>query len=181
MRVLSLLFVGVAAAALAGILALVMTIQMTRSLASLLPPERAAVRLGSPLPPGDEFEAINRVTHWQPDWIAAVCDGPVYQLRIPYKRMPEATAAGACKARVRPDGEVVDLTIARFPAELPMQVDLVNEGYQWYAFAFDRGEMVAFATWAEATVTDPKTGFSESPVLQPLKHFGFNIYHDPGP
>jgi hypothetical protein len=176
-----LLFVGGAVAALAEILTLIMIIPMTRSPAALLPPERAGVHLGSPLPPGDEFSAINRVTHWQPDWIAAVCDGPVYQLRIPYKRMPNATAAGACKARVRPDGEVVDLTIARFPAELPMQVDLNNEGYQWYAFAFDRGEMVAFATWAEATVTDPNTGFHESPVLQPLKQFGFNIYGDPGP
>src|SRR4051794_7355368 len=123
-------FGGAAGAALVVILAIVLVMPMTRSLAALLPRERAAVRLGSPLPPGDEFAQINRVTHWQPDWIAAVCDGPVYQLRIPYKRMPQATAAAACKARVRPDGEVVDLRIARFPSELPMQVDLLNEGYE---------------------------------------------------
>jgi hypothetical protein len=95
--------------------------------------------------------------------------------------MPQATAAAACKARVRPDGEVVDLRIARFPSELPMQVDLLNEGYEWYAFAFDRGEMIAFATYCELVVTDPRTGLGESPVLQPLTQFGFNIYHGPGP
>lgn len=175
-----LLFVGVPGAAIVVVLAIVV-IALAPSLAAVLPRERAGVRLGSPLPPGDEFAAINRVTHWPPDWIAAVCDGPVYQLRIPYKRLPHATAGGACKARVRPDGEVVDLTIARFPAELPMQIDLLNEGYQWYAFAFDRGEMISFATFSEVMVTDPRTGFGESPVLQPLKQFGFNIYHDPGP
>jgi hypothetical protein len=143
--------------------------------------ERAAVRLGSPLPPGDEFAEINRVTHWPPDWIAAVCDSPVYQIRIPYARLPNATEGAACKARVRPNGQVVDLTIARFPAELPMQVDLLNEGYEWYAFAFDRGEMICFATFSEATVTDPVTNLGESPVLLPLKPFGFNIYKGPGP
>jgi hypothetical protein len=175
-----LLLVGGAGAAIVAILAIVM-IAMAPPLASVLPRERAGVRLGSPLPPGDEFAEINRVTHWPPDWIAAVCDGPVYQLRIPYKRLPHATAGAACKARVRPDGEVVDLTIARFPAELPMQIDLLNEGYQWYAFAFDRREMISFATFSEVTVTDPRTGLGESPVLQPLKQFGFNSYHDPGP
>lgn len=86
-----------------------------------------------------------------------------------------------CEARVQPNGEYLNVTIARFPAELPMQVDLVNEGYEWYAFAFDRGEMMAFATFSDVWVTDPTTNFGESPVLQPLKQFGFNIYSSPGP
>ncbi len=54
-----------------------------------------------------------------------------------------------------------------------MQVDLVNDGYQWYAFVFDRGEMIAFATSSDVWVTDPITGMGESPILQPLKQFGF--------
>jgi hypothetical protein len=137
------------------VIAMIAVMTLLPSLAPVIPRERAAVRLGSPLPPGDEFAEINRVTHWPPDWIATVCESQVYQIRIPYKRLPDATAAGACRARIRPDGEVVDITIARFPAELPMQIDLLNEGYKWYAFAFDRGEMMVFATFSDVTVTDP--------------------------
>lgn len=176
-RVRLLLLVGTIVAA---VVAVVVTTAMASSLAAQLPRERAAVRLGSPLPPGDEFEEINRVTHWQPDWIAAVCEPPVYRLRTPYARLPHASAIAVCKAKIRPDGDVVNLTIARFPAELPMQVDLANEGYQWYAFAFDRGAMTTFATFSGVSVTDPITGLGESPVLQPLKQFGFNIYSGPG-
>jgi hypothetical protein len=51
---------------------------------------------------------------------------------------------------------------------------------EWYAFAFDRGAMMAFATFSEVSVTDPITGFGESPVLQPLERFCFNIYSGPG-
>jgi hypothetical protein len=176
-----LVIVGAAGGAVAMVIAMIAVVTLLPSLAAVIPRERAAVRLGSPLPPGDEFAEINRVTHWPPDWIAAVCDGPVYQLRIPYKRLPNATAGGVCKARIRPGGEVDDLTILRFPSELPMQIDLLNEGYKWYAFAFDRGEMMVFATFSEVTVTDPTTNLGESPVLQPLKQFGFIIYGDPGP
>lgn len=43
-----------------------------------------------------------------------------------------------------------------------MQVDLVNAGYEWYAFAFDRGGLVAFATSYDAVVTDPMTNLGES-------------------
>jgi hypothetical protein len=62
-----------------------------------------------------------------------------------------------------------------------MQVDLHNQGYERYAFTFDNGSMVSFETVSDTTVTDPATGLGESPVLQPLKQFGFNIYSDPGP
>jgi hypothetical protein len=142
--------------------------------------ERSAVRLGSPLPPGEEFAHVNRVTHWAPDWIAAVCQPPLYPLRTPNTRLPHATASAMCKARIQPTGESPNLTIARFPEELAMQVDLFNDGYRSYAFAFDRGQMIAFATFSEAAVTDPNTNLRESPVLQPLKQFGFNIYSGPG-
>lgn len=80
-RVRLLLFAGTVVGAIVVIIANVATIA---SLADRLPRDRAAVRLGSPLPPGDEFASINRVTHWPPDWIAAVCEPPVYELRTPY-------------------------------------------------------------------------------------------------
>lgn len=177
-RVRLLLFAGTVVVAIVVIAA---NIAVVASLADRLPNDRAAVRLGSPLPPGREFAEINRVTHWPPDWIAAVCEPPVYELRTPYARLPHATANAVCKARIRPNGDVVNLTISRFPAELPMQVDLLNDGYGWYAFAFDRGELMTFATFSDVRVTDPITGMGESPVLQPLKEFGFNIYRGPGP
>jgi len=60
-----------------------------------------------------------------------------------------------------------------------MQVDLSNEGYEWYAFAFDRGSLVSFET-VSGTAVVGTNGLSESPVLQPLKQFGFNIYSRPG-
>lgn len=145
------------------------------------PPERAALRLASPLPSGDKYAEINRVSQWPTDWIDAVCVPPLYQLSTPYSRLPHATEGAVCEARIQPSGEVVDLTIARFRAELPMQVDLLNDGYQWYAFAFDHGEMLAFATFSDAQVTDPVTNLVEAAVLQPLKQFGFVIYHEPGP
>ncbi|MHC9295587.1 hypothetical protein ACRCUN_24245 [Mycobacterium sp. LTG2003] len=165
----------------AVVTAIVMVVAMIVALQPPPPYERATLRLASPLPPGDRYEAINTVTHWPSDWIAAVCVPPLYDLRIPYEELPYATAGAACEARVQPDGEVVNITIARFPSELAMQVDLVNAGFEWYAFAFDRGQMVAFATFSEAMVTDPMTNLGESPVLQPLKHFGFEIYSSPGP
>lgn len=95
-------------------------------------------------------------------------------------RLPHATEGAVCEARIQSGGDVVDLTIARFPAELPMQVDLLNDGYEWYAFAFDHGEMLTFATFSEVEVTDRTTNLGESPVLQPLKQFGFTIYKGPG-
>ncbi len=163
------------------VIAIVVNIALVRSLADRLPRERAAVSLGSPLPPGDEWASINRVRQWPADWVAAVCEPPVYELRTPYERMPHATALAICEARVQPNGEYLNITIARFPSELPMQVDLVNDGYKWYAFAFDRGQLQAFATFSDVRVTDPETGMGESPVLQPLEQFGFNIYSGPGP
>ena len=62
-----------------------------------------------------------------------------------------------------------------------MQVDLFNQGYEWYAFTFDRDGMLAFFISDEGWVTNPRTNMGESPVLQPLERFGFNIYSGPGP
>jgi hypothetical protein len=176
-----LVFAGAVTGAIVVVIATAVNIAMVASLADRLPQERAAVSLGSPLPPGDEWASINRVRQWPADWVAAVCVPPVYELRTPYAQMPHATALAICEARVQPNGEYLNITIARFPSELPMQVDLFNEGYESYAFAFDRGQLVSFATSSDVRVTDPVTGLGESPVLQPLKQFGFNIYSGPGP
>lgn len=61
-----------------------------------------------------------------------------------------------------------------------MQVDLHNERYEWYAFAYDHGSLVSFATVSEAAAVGTN-GLNESVVLQPLKRFGFNIWGSPGP
>lgn len=180
-RVRLLVFGAAVAGAIVMVIAIVVNIALVRSLEDRLPRGRAAVSLGSPLPPGDEWASINRVRQWPADWVAAVCEPPVYELRTPYERMPHATALAICEARVQPNGEYLNITIARFPSELPMQVDLFNEGYESYAFAFDRGQLLAFATFSDASATDGITGMGDSPVLQPLKKFGFNIYSDPGP
>ena len=158
-----------------GVIIAVMT-----ALTLLVPRDRAALQLRIPVPLGAEFEELNRVSHWPADWVASVCEPPVYQLRN-YERLPNSTHNAACRARVEPNGDAVNLMIARFPSELAMQVDLSNEGYEWYAFAFDHGQLVAFATFSSVAVTDPVTNLGESPVLQPLKQFGFNIYSGPGP
>ncbi len=133
-----------------------------------------------PLPPGDEFSAINKVREWPSDWAAAVCVPPVYDVRVPYKELPNATAVAACSARVHPRGQVTNMMIARFPTELAMQVDLANEGSQWYAFTFVDGGMLAFASSADDPNTDPAVSVGKA-VLQPLRQYGFGIYGSPGP
>lgn len=141
---------------------------------------REAVRLHT-LPPGDEFASINVVSHWPSDWTAAVCQGPLYQLRTPNAKFPHALASALCKGLIQPNGEYADVTVARFPAELPMQADLLSNGYKWYAFAYDHGDMVVFAIFSDAEISYPTTNLTESPILQLLKQFGFNVYSDPGP
>jgi hypothetical protein len=147
-----------------------------------------SVRLRSPilyevrdaLPPGDQFSAINKVQKWPSDWAAAVCAPPVYEVRVPYKELPNATAVAACSARVQPRGQVTNVMMARFPTELAMQVDLANEGSQWYAFTFVDGGMLAFASSVDDSTADPEVSVGNA-VLRPLRQFGFNIYSTPGP
>ena len=70
--------------------------------------------------------------------------------------------------------------IARFPTELAMQVDLANEGSQWYAFTFVDGAMLAFASSADNPNTDPAVSVGKA-VLEPLRQYGFGIYGSSGP
>lgn len=161
-------------------LGVIITVIVSLVLTSLIPRDRAAMQLRNPVPLGEEFAYLNRVSHWPADWVSAVCEPPLYQLQH-YERLPNSTSAAACKSRVKAVGDVANIMIARFAAELPMQVDLHNAGYEWYAFAFDHGDMIAFATVSDLSVQDPVTNFGESPFLQPLKQFGFNVYSAPGP
>ena len=147
---------------------------------SALPHDRAAMQVRNPVPLGEEFAYLDRVSHWPTDWVAAVCESPLYQLQH-YDRLPNSTHAAACRSRVEVGGEVDNIMIARFAAELPMQVDLHNAGYEWYAFTFDEGSMIAFATMSELSIPDPVNNLGESPFLQPLRRFGFTIYGGPGP
>jgi hypothetical protein len=133
-----------------------------------------------PLPPGDQFSAINTVQDWPSDWVAAVCATPVYEVRVPYRELPNATSVAACSARMHPHGQVTNVMMARFPTELAMQVDLANEGSRWYAFTFVDGGMLAFASSADNSTADPEVSVGNA-VLRPLRQFGFNIYSTPGP
>lgn len=166
-----LLLIGAAIAMVAALAA-----QVTL-LSGLPPDERAAAQLRNPVPLDEEYAEVDRVSHWPADWINAVCEPPLYRLRD-YERLPHATSSASCRSLIKPGGDVDYLMISRFPSELPMQVDLSNEGYQWCAFAFDRVSLVSFETVSETAVVGTN-GLSESPVLQPLKQFGFNIYSRP--
>ncbi|WP_396911188.1 hypothetical protein [Mycolicibacterium sp.] len=167
--------------ALTAGVAVAAAVAMILAVAAVLPPQRSVLRLRNALPPGEEFASISRVSHWPADWVAAVCEPPLYRLRTPYPRLPHATAAAVCQARVAPDGDVVHVLVARFPAELPMQVDLVNDGYQWYAFTVEDDEMMVFANFSEVAESDDTANLGEPPALRPLKRFGFTIYSSPGP
>ena len=104
----------------------------------------------------------------------------VYEVRVPYRELPNATAVAACSARVQPRGQVTNVMMARFPTELTMQVDLANEGSQWYAFTFVDGGMLAFASSADNPNTDPEASVGKA-VPEPLCQYGFIIYSTPGP
>jgi hypothetical protein len=146
---------------------------------SLLPHKVGATQLRAAIPLDKEFANINRVSQWPADWVAAVCEPPLYQLRH-YTRLPNATSAASCRSLVKPAGDVHYIMVARFPSELPMQVDLHNEGYAWYAFAVDQAGLIAFATVCDEVVIGTN-GLGISPVLEPLTRFGFNVYRSPGP
>ena len=158
-----------------GVVAVVVNIALIASLVSLLPSDKAALQVRRPVPVGDEFAWINRVSHWPGDWTVAVCKTPVYGLKTPNVDLPHATQSGACTAKIEPAGEYLNITIARFRSELEMQVDLHNQGYELYSFAFDQGGLLVYAIFPSAT------NIELSVVLQPLEKFGFNVYHDPGP
>ena len=139
------------------------------------PAERGLTALRHAVPPGDAWAQLNRVSDWPPDWTAAVCKSPVYWLRAPHPELPHAIRRGACEAKIAPGGEYFDVTLARFHNELQMQVDLQNNGYELYAFAYDQGSLLAYAIAGSAENMDVTI------VLQPLEQYGFNVYHSPGP
>lgn len=124
-----------------------------------------------------ELEQVNRVTRTPDDWIAAVCETPLHPLPD-YSRLPHATDTSSCRS-LATTGSPVSLLIARFPTEFLLQLDLGNEGYAFYAFAYRDGSMFTIATLSRDSVTDGR-GFGVSPALEPLERFGFNVYAGPG-
>ncbi|WP_319457408.1 MULTISPECIES: hypothetical protein [unclassified Mycobacterium] len=126
-----------------------------------------------------ELRNLNRVSHWPTQWVDAVCEPPLHQLRN-YKRLPNATYTASCRSLIKYQGDVDYLMVAFCPGELPMQVDLSNEGYTFYSFASYYGSLFVVATVSDTTVTG-NDGLGVSPSLQPLEQFGFNVYRDPGP
>lgn len=149
------------------------------TLASSTPKPRAAASLRNAVPVDPEYENVNRVSGWPRQWLEAVCAPPLYQFRD-YQRLPNATSTASCRSLVEYAGEGTYLIIARFPSELPMQVDLGNERYRYYAFARESGSLLAFATMSETSVIG-NDGLGVSPYLQPLEDLGFNVYSSPGP
>jgi hypothetical protein len=149
------------------------------TLASSTPKSRAAVSLRNAVPPDPAYENVNRVSGSPRQWLEAVCAPPLYQFRD-YQRLPNATSTASCRSLTEYAGEGSYLMIARFPSELPMQVDLGNERYPFYAFARESGSLIAFATGSRTSVISTR-GLGVSPYLQPLEHFGFNVYSSPGP
>jgi hypothetical protein len=111
------------------------------------------------------------------EWISAVCEPPVHPLPD-YTRLPHATDTASCRS-LEKDGPPVTLVIARFPTEFLLQLDLGNEGYGFYAFAYDEGTMFTIATLSRKSVTN-RQGLGVSPALEPLENFGFNVYSSPG-
>lgn len=134
-----------------------------------------AIRNGVPEAP--ELEQVNRVTRSPADWIAAVCELPLHPLPH-YTRLPHATDTASCRSRDE-NGSSVALLVARFPNEFLLQLDLGNEGYAYYAFAYRNGTMFTIATMSRQSMTNAQ-GFGVSPALEPLERFGFNVYSGPG-
>ena len=163
------LLLGIAAA---SVVAAVLAAQVV--LASLVPSPRGAMSWRNAVPVKQELRTLNRVSQWPQQWVDAVCEPPLYQLRN-YGRLPHATYTAACRSEVRYEGWISNLMIARFPDELAMQIDLGSEGYEFYSFASWYGELFVVATVSDALVA------GVSPYLQPLRQFGFNVYSGPGP
>jgi hypothetical protein len=149
------------------------------TLASWTPKSRAAASLRNAVPVDPEYENVNRVSGWPRQWLDAVCAPPLYQFRD-YQRLPNATSTASCRSLTKYAGEATYLMIARFPSELPMQVDLGNERYPFYAFARESGSLIAIATVSRTSVISDR-GLGVSPYLQRLERFGFNVYSGPGP
>jgi hypothetical protein len=149
------------------------------TLASLRPKPRGAMSWRNAIPVDQELRNLNRVSQWPREWVDAVCDPPLQQLRN-YKRLPNATYTASCRSLVKYAGDDSYLMVARYPNEYLMQIDLNNEGYEFYSFASYYGKLFVVATVTETSVTG-SDGLGVSPFLQPLEQFGFDIYSDPGP
>jgi hypothetical protein len=141
------------------------------------------------------FPGVDPVSGVVADWVSTVCQpigSPWYARLLPGGRppvyfvanrrftVPAAISSALCRSRGVDPAAEPNLLIARYPAEDPMQADLARNGVNWYCFGVDRDALTVFATTADEQTTSA-TGWMVSPVLEPLeKHFGFNVYSNPG-
>ena len=141
----------------------------------------------------EHFPTVNVVSGTPVDWAAAICAPRIPYVKAPIDpfsvsgvlllspssglSLPGSTFHAACIAKERTASDPL-LLVAQYPSEDPMQQDLAHNGFQWYCFAAVGGHLFVTATRAPETVMD--SGWSVSPILQPLARFGFNVYGNPG-
>lgn len=139
-----------------------------------------------------KFPTVHAVSGVPTGWIATVCKP--YTLNVKFGaelapnflflypntvfHLPRSETSATCSARYQGASDPVVL-IAEYVSEDLMQLDLAENGIQWYCFAAVDGRLFVMATRAEERVMGAN-GLSASPTLAPLVHDGFLVYSDPG-
>jgi hypothetical protein len=172
-----------AVAAIAAVVWLVFSVQMIAG----------TPRMVGPSHDDKNFPTVNAVSGVPSEWIAAVC-----KPHIPYAGLAifptevvflypnttfdlrRATFSAVCPARYEGVSDPV-VMVAEYPSEDPMQLDLDDNGLQWYCFAADHGHLFVLATRAEEQGAGSSNGLGDTPVLAPLEADGFNVYRNSGP
>ena len=133
------------------------------------------------------FPTVHAVDGTPDEWIATVCRplagtawsaGPQYIAPNTVFAVPRALRSAVCRAW---HDEVSDpvLLIAEYPSEKPMQIDLADNGINWYCFAAANGKLFVIATRND-DLAKGANGLNGSPVLLPLVAYGFIVYPSPG-
>ncbi|WP_179473777.1 hypothetical protein [Mycolicibacterium vinylchloridicum] len=153
------------------------------------------MRIGVGKPRQDpNFPTVDPVSGTPDAWISVVCAPRLRQEHIGGDRLPaagtvllspnttfdvpRATYSAVCLATDDSASDPV-LLAAQYLDEDSMQLDLADNGIEWYCFAGHQGRLVVIATRADEREAGPN-GFTVSPVLRPLTSYGFNVYSDPG-
>lgn len=139
------------------------------------------------------FENVNAVSGTPAEWLSSVCEPQLRRISIGGSRfqglghlylfatqgltLRDSTFSAQCRSRNRESSDPF-LLVARYRSEPPMQRDLARNGFQWYCFGADRGQLLVIATRAEEGVQS--NGWSVSPILEPLQRYGFMVYSQPG-
>ncbi|GFG49033.1 hypothetical protein MAGR_04740 [Mycolicibacterium agri] len=138
------------------------------------------------------FPNVHAVSGMPSEWIATVCKPHAYAnfwtALFPAKaqylypntafHLPRSVHSALCSAKYEEASDPVVL-IAVYQSEDLMQLDLADNGIQWYCFAAVDGNLFVMATRAEERVMGANS-LNASPVLAPLVDDGFIVYADPG-